>query len=88
MRVCLSTNMLHEQLKFCNGYKQNGNEALGSVVSLWTAIQEQKAEEKERADLVIMAQQGTLLRLKSKYLHLSKKKTKSRFYILLVFDKT
>ena len=57
--------MLQEQLIFCNTYKQKGDEALGLVVSLWSAIQDQKAEEKKRADLVIMAQQGTLLRLKS-----------------------
>lgn len=67
VRVCLSTKMLQEQYKFCHIYRQKGEEALGSVVSLYSAFQERIKEEKRRAKLVMDAQQGTLLRLKSKY---------------------
>lgn len=63
VRVCLSVSMLREQLLRCQEYKRDGETALGSIVSLLSAIQDEKKAERETAELVIRAQQETLSRL-------------------------
>lgn len=57
--------MLREQLLRCQEYERRGEEALGPIVSLLSAIQDEKEAERERADLVIRAQQETLTRINS-----------------------
>ena len=57
--------MLREQAKFYDEYMIRGEIAQGEVASLYSAIQAEKDAEKKRAELVIAAQQDTLLRLKS-----------------------
>ncbi|XP_014616772.1 PREDICTED: gamma-tubulin complex component 6 [Polistes canadensis] len=64
LKVCLSVTMLREQLIKCKDYKRRGEEALGRPISLSVAIQDQKNVEREKAKLVINAQQDTLLRIK------------------------
>lgn len=68
VRVCLSVSMLREQLLRCQEYEEKGEEALGPIVSLLSAIQDEKKAEKETAELVISAQQETLSRLNSNIL--------------------
>ncbi|XP_012218364.1 gamma-tubulin complex component 6 [Linepithema humile] len=63
VRVCLSVSMLREQLLRCQEYEEKGEEALGPIVSLLSAIQDEKKAEKKTAELVIGAQQETLSRL-------------------------
>ncbi|XP_020292162.1 gamma-tubulin complex component 6 [Pseudomyrmex gracilis] len=63
IRVCLSVTMLREQLLRCQEYERKGEAALGAVVSLLSAIEDEKKIEKETAKLVIRAQQETLSRL-------------------------
>ena len=58
--------MLREQLLRCQEYERKGEAALGPIVSLLSAIQDEKKAERETAELVIPAQQETLLRLDSK----------------------
>ena len=57
--------MLRKQAKFYEEYTVKGEMEQGEEVSLFSAIQKEKEAEKKRADLVIAAQQDTLLRLKS-----------------------
>ncbi|KAI4498023.1 hypothetical protein M0802_006847 [Mischocyttarus mexicanus] len=64
LKVCLSVTMLREQLIKCKEYKRRGEEALGRPISLSVAIQDLKNAEREKAKLVINAQQNTLLRIK------------------------
>ncbi|XP_046813072.1 gamma-tubulin complex component 6 isoform X1 [Vespa crabro] len=64
LKVCLSVTMLREQLIKCKEYKCRGEEALGRPISLSVAIQDQKDAEREKANLVINAQQDTLSRIK------------------------
>ncbi|XP_058794937.1 gamma-tubulin complex component 6 isoform X1 [Phymastichus coffea] len=64
IRVCLSVNMLREQMKFYEDYRDKGKIEQDDEYSLYTAIHEQKESEKKRAELVITAQQNTLQRLK------------------------
>lgn len=68
VRVCLSVSMLREQLQRCQEYEEKGEEALGPIVSLLSAIQDEKKAEKKTAELVIRAQQETLSRLNSNIL--------------------
>ncbi|XP_029672354.1 gamma-tubulin complex component 6 [Formica exsecta] len=63
VRVCLSVSMLREQMLRCQEYKREGEAALGPIVSLLSAIQDEKKTERETAELVIRAQQETLSRL-------------------------
>lgn len=60
--------MLREQLLRCQEYEREGEAALGPVVSLLSAIQDEKKAERETAELVIRAQQETLSRLDSNIL--------------------
>lgn len=55
--------MLREQLLRCQEYKRDGEAALGPIVSLLSAIRDEKKAERETAELVIRAQQETLSRL-------------------------
>lgn len=71
IRVCLSVSMLREQLLRCQEYERKGEAALGAVVSLLSAIEDEKKTEKETAKLVIRAQQETLSRLNSNILTIS-----------------
>lgn len=66
VRVCLSVGMLREQARFYEEYTAQGDLEQGETVTLRSAIRGQKEAEKKRAELVIAAQQDTLLRLKSK----------------------
>ncbi|EZA61700.1 Gamma-tubulin complex component [Ooceraea biroi] len=63
IKVCLSVSMLREQLLRCQEYEGKCEAALGPIVSLLSAIQDEKKAEKERAELVIRAQQETLSRI-------------------------
>ncbi|XP_070163267.1 gamma-tubulin complex component 6 isoform X2 [Polyergus mexicanus] len=63
VKVCLSVFMLREQMLRCQEYKREGETALGPIVSLLSAIQNEKKTERETAELVIRAQQETLSRL-------------------------
>lgn len=60
--------MLREQLLRCQEYEREGETALGPIVSLLSAIQDEKRTEREMAELVIRAQQETLSRLDSNIL--------------------
>lgn len=60
--------MLREQLLRCQEYERKGETALGPIVSLLSAIQDEKKIERETAELVIRAQQETLSRLDSNIL--------------------
>ncbi|XP_015591181.1 gamma-tubulin complex component 6 isoform X2 [Cephus cinctus] len=64
VRVCLSVDQLREQAMHCQEYMTRGQDALGNVVSLSTAFQDQRKVERQRAELVSIAQQDTLLRIK------------------------
>lgn len=68
VKVCLSVSMLREQLLRCQEYEREGEAALGPIVSLLSAIQDEKKAERETAELVIRAQQETLSRLDSNIL--------------------
>lgn len=57
--------MLREQMLRCQEYKREGETALGPIVSLLSAIKDEKKAERETAELVIRAQQETLSRLNS-----------------------
>lgn len=57
--------MLREQSLRCQEYERASQVALGPIVSLLTAIQDQKKAEREKAELVIRAQQDTLARINS-----------------------
>lgn len=63
--------MLREQLLRCQEYERKGEVALGPIVSLLSAIQDEKKIERETAELVIRAQQETLSRLDSNILTFS-----------------
>ncbi|XP_072760196.1 uncharacterized protein Grip163 [Anoplolepis gracilipes] len=63
VRVCLSVSMLREQMVKCQEYKRESEAALGPIVSLLSAIRDEKKAERETAELVIRAQQETLSRL-------------------------
>lgn len=63
VRVCLSVSMLREQFLRCREYEARCEEALGPIVSLLSAIQDEKRAERETAELVIRAQQETLSRI-------------------------
>lgn len=57
--------MLREQFLRCREYEARCEEALGPIVSLLSAIQDEKRAERETAELVIRAQQETLSRINS-----------------------
>lgn len=57
--------MLREQLLRCQEYEVKCEEALGPIVSLLSAIRDEKKVERETAELVIRAQQETLSRINS-----------------------
>ncbi|KAL6442001.1 hypothetical protein ACFW04_002385 [Cataglyphis niger] len=63
VKVCLSVSMLREQMLRCQEYKRESEAALGPIVSLLSAIQDEKKAERETAELVIRAQHETLSRL-------------------------
>jgi len=65
VKVCLSVSMLREQFLRCQEYEAKCETALGPIVSLLSAIQDEKRIERETAELVILAQQETLSRLNS-----------------------
>ncbi|KAG5310787.1 GCP6 protein, partial [Acromyrmex insinuator] len=82
VRVCLSVSMLREQLLRCQEYEHKGEAALGPIVSLLSAIQDEKKAERETAELVIRAQQETLLRLDKQRKELSMKAAQSKRELL------
>ncbi|KYN13049.1 Gamma-tubulin complex component 6 [Trachymyrmex cornetzi] len=82
MRVCLSVSMLREQLLRCQEYERKGEAALGPIVSLLSAIQDEKKTERETAELVIRAQQETLLRLDKQRKELSMKAAQNKRELL------
>jgi len=63
--------MLREQLLRCQEYERKGEAALGPIVSLLSAIQDDKKAQRATAELVIRAQQETLSRLNSNILAFS-----------------
>ncbi|XP_024874610.1 gamma-tubulin complex component 6 [Temnothorax curvispinosus] len=82
VRVCLSVSMLREQLLRCQEYERKGEAALGPIVSLLSAIQDEKKAERETAELVIRAQQETLSRLDKQRKELSMKAAQSKRELL------
>ncbi|KAJ8664580.1 hypothetical protein QAD02_006242 [Eretmocerus hayati] len=64
VKVCLSVGMLREQNQFYQDYTVKGIVEQGESVTLRSAIQEEKDNERKRAELVMAAQEETLLRLK------------------------
>ncbi|KAG5328838.1 GCP6 protein, partial [Acromyrmex heyeri] len=82
VRVCLSVSMLREQLLRCQEYERKGEAALGPIVSLLSAIQDEKKAERETAELVIRAQQETLLRLDKQRKELGMKVAQSKRELL------
>lgn len=80
VRVCLSVSMLREQLLRCQEYEHKGEAALGPIVSLLSAIQDEKKAERETAELVIRAQQETLSRLDSNITFLRRSKLDMKIY--------
>ncbi|CAK9817690.1 Gamma-tubulin complex component 6 [Anthophora quadrimaculata] len=53
IKVCLSVIALHEQSSRCREYERRGTSALGSVLSLSTAILNQKRLKKEMSEVVV-----------------------------------
>ncbi|KMQ96951.1 gamma-tubulin complex component 6-like protein [Lasius niger] len=82
VRVCLSVSMLREQLLRCQEYKRDGEAALGPIVSLLSAIRDEKKAERETAELVIRAQQETLSRLNEQRKELIAKAAQSKRELL------
>ncbi|XP_018401995.1 PREDICTED: gamma-tubulin complex component 6 [Cyphomyrmex costatus] len=82
VRVCLSVSMLREQLLRCQEYERKGEAALGPIVSLLSAIQDEKKAEKEMAELVIRAQHETLSRLDKQREELNMKAAQSKRELL------
>ncbi|XP_011642572.1 gamma-tubulin complex component 6 isoform X1 [Pogonomyrmex barbatus] len=82
VRVCLSVSMLRDQLLRCQEYECKGEAALGPVVSLLSAIQDEKKTERETAELVIRAQQETLSRLDKQRKELIMKAAQSKRELL------
>ncbi|KYQ53301.1 Gamma-tubulin complex component 6 [Trachymyrmex zeteki] len=82
VRVCLSVSMLREQLLRCQEYECKGEAALGPIVSLLSAIQDEKKAERKTAELVIRAQQETLSRLDKQRKELSMKAAQSKRELL------
>lgn len=81
--------MLREQLLRCQEYERRGEAALGPIVSLLSAIQDQKIAEREKADLVIRAQQETLSRINSNIsiafnFYYAVNREDARFYVVSV----
>lgn len=82
VRVCLSVSMLREQLLRCQEYERKGETALGPIVSLLSAIQDEKKAERKMAELVIRAQQETLSRLDKQRKELIMKAAQSKRELL------
>ncbi|KOC68778.1 Gamma-tubulin complex component 6 [Habropoda laboriosa] len=57
IKVCLSVIALHEQSSRCREYEKKGTSALGSVLSLSTAILNQKRLKKEMSEVVVRTEQ-------------------------------
>ncbi|XP_029173958.1 gamma-tubulin complex component 6 [Nylanderia fulva] len=83
VKVCLSVSMLREQLLRCQEYQREGEAALGPIVSLLSAIRDEKRAERETAELVIRAQQATLSRLNAERKELIAKAAQSKRELLL-----
>ncbi|XP_011881953.1 PREDICTED: gamma-tubulin complex component 6 [Vollenhovia emeryi] len=82
VKVCLSVSMLREQLSRCQEYERKGEAALGPIVSLLSAIQDEKKADRETAELVIRAQQETLSRLDEQRKELIMKAAQSKRELL------
>ncbi|XP_066603234.1 uncharacterized protein Grip163 isoform X2 [Prorops nasuta] len=83
IRVCLSVVMLREQNLKCQEYEGKGLEALGKIVSLSSMIRDEKLVNKEKADLVVKAQQETLLKLQKKRAEFLKKEAENKRELLM-----
>ncbi|XP_020722370.1 gamma-tubulin complex component 6 isoform X2 [Bombus terrestris] len=66
IKVCLSIMSLHEQSSRYREYEKKGQTALGSILSLSTAILNQKQLEKEMSKITILSERDTLLKLRDK----------------------
>ncbi|XP_015514686.2 gamma-tubulin complex component 6 [Neodiprion lecontei] len=64
VRVCLSVGQLREQQIHCSEYMTRGRSALGTNVSLCSALQENRDILKKKAQLVNIAHQEMLIRFK------------------------
>ncbi|CAD1481252.1 unnamed protein product [Heterotrigona itama] len=64
IKVCLSIISLREQSSRYREYEKKGRTALGSVISLPTAISNQKRLEKEMSKVTIPTEHDTLLKLR------------------------
>lgn len=64
VKVCLNVNMLLRQEEICQDYLNRGIDALGDNVTLKSALEQLKIDEKEKIKQVTFAQQGFLDRIK------------------------
>ncbi|XP_076757782.1 gamma-tubulin complex component 6 isoform X2 [Xylocopa sonorina] len=62
IRVCLSAIAIHEQTIRCQEYERKGESALGSILSLSTAVLNQKRLEKQMSEIVVHNQGDVSLR--------------------------
>ncbi|KAG7209595.1 hypothetical protein KM043_011255 [Ampulex compressa] len=82
LKVCLNVAMLHEQLERCKVYECKAEDALGTVVSLSTAIEDQKRITKEVAALVFPVQQDMLTRINTEHQAYLNKMAQSKLDVL------
>ncbi|XP_032673077.1 gamma-tubulin complex component 6 isoform X2 [Odontomachus brunneus] len=87
VRVCLSVSMLREQLLRCQEYERKGEATLGPIVSLLSAIRDEKKAEREKAELVIRAQQDTLARINKQREELVARTVQSKRVLLQMLKK-
>nr|XP_034191559.1 gamma-tubulin complex component 6 isoform X1 [Osmia lignaria] len=63
VNVCLSVSTLREQLTRCREYERKGKSALGPLLSLSTAISDQKAMEKSMTEIIVPTPTDPALRI-------------------------
>ncbi|XP_017767258.1 PREDICTED: gamma-tubulin complex component 6 [Eufriesea mexicana] len=63
IKVCLSISALHEQSLRYQEYEKKGKSVLGSILSLSTAILNQKRSEKAMSEVIVHTEYNTLLKV-------------------------
>ncbi|XP_048504747.1 gamma-tubulin complex component 6 [Athalia rosae] len=64
VRVCLSVGQLREQQMHCNEYLARGRSSCGPIISLCSALQEEREILKKKAQIVNVVHQEMLVRIK------------------------
>ncbi|XP_054008451.1 gamma-tubulin complex component 6 [Hylaeus anthracinus] len=64
VKVCLSVTALSEQSSRCREYEKKGKSALGPILSISTAILDQKQLERKIAEFVVCAQRSAMLKIR------------------------